>query len=342
LKQSSTSTISTFVVIPCYKVREHILGVIGGIGPEVDRILVVDDACPQSTGDFVRQRATDPRVQVLFNPKNLGVGGATIAGFKQALRDGADVIVKLDGDGQMDPRLIPFLIQPIRDGEADYTKGNRFFTPDSLNSMPLARLFGNAALSFVSKASSGYWDVMDPTNGFTAIQATALSLLPLDKIDNGYFFESDMLFRLNTIRAVIREMPMEAKYGSEKSNLKIYKVLGEFPVKHSVRFLKRIFYNYFLRDFNVCSIELVAGLVLSIFGLTYGSIHWYRSFTLNIATPTGTVMMAVLPIIIGFQLLLAAITLDVTNIPRSPLQRSLRNRVRNQDAVQPTKSVANL
>jgi dolichol-phosphate mannosyltransferase len=264
------------VVIPCFKVRDHIMGVIAKIGPQVHKIYVVDDRCPVGSGNFVRSECRDPRVTVLFNEKNLGVGGATMTGYARALTDECDIVVKLDGDGQMDPSLIPVLIAPLVNGDADYTKGNRFFSPENLEGMPTLRLVGNTALSFISKMSSGYWSVMDPTNGFTAIHATALSLLPLQKIDQRYFFESDILFRLNTIRAVVRDVPMKAVYADEESNLKIGKVLREFPIKHLKRVIKRLAYNYLLRDFNVCSLELLAGMIFLLFGVFFGGYQWYQ------------------------------------------------------------------
>lgn len=315
------------VVIPSYRVTAHVLDVIARIGPEVSKIYVVDDRCPEGSGKFVQERCSDPRVTVIFNPVNLGVGGATMAGYRQGLADRCDVLVKVDGDGQMDPALIPAFIAPIENGEADYTKGNRFFTLESLERMPGVRLFGNAILSFVSKASSGYWDVMDPTNGYTAIHRAALELIPLGKIDRGYFFESEMLFRLNTVRAVVREVPMQAIYAEEQSSLRIAKVIREFPTKYLRLFFKRIFYNYFLRDFNVCSIQLVSGLALLGWGISYGGYNWYKNAVAQVSTPLGTVMLAVLPIIIATQLLLSAVTLDVTNVPRIPLQRGRRRSV---------------
>jgi len=309
------------VVIPSFKVKSSILDVIERTGPEVDKIYVVDDCCPQESGAFVKHNCRDPRVTVIKNPKNLGVGGATMAGYQQALLDGCDIVVKLDGDGQMDPALIPGLIGPIIKGYADYTKGNRFFSLDNLDGMPPIRLFGNTVLSFVSKISSGYWSVMDPTNGFTAIHSAALSLLRLEKIDRGYFFESDMLFRLNTVRAVVQEVPMMAVYADEESSLRILKVIREFPLKYLSRFIKRLIYNYILRDFNACSVEGIAGILLLIFGTVFGGYHWYLSAVSNTSTPTGTVMLAVLPIILGVQLILAAVNLDVGNVPSLPLER---------------------
>src|SRR5438309_3118533 len=203
---------SIAVVIPSYRVSRHILGVLAALPPDVTRVYVVDDACPERSGRMVSERCSGTRVTVLQHEHNQGVGGAMVTGYRAALAGGADIIVKIDGDGQMDPALIPRLVQPILRGQADYVKGNRFHDLDHLRSMPRVRLFGNALLSLINKVASGYWNVMDPTNGFTAIQRTALEMLPLAKLDRGYFFESDMLFRLYTIRAVVRDLPMAAHY----------------------------------------------------------------------------------------------------------------------------------
>ncbi len=310
------------VVIPSYKVKKHILALIPEIGSEICKIYVVDDKCPENSGLFVQEHCKDPRVEVLFNEKNMGVGGAVKTGYKKALVDGIEVIVKLDGDGQMDPKLIPALIKKIEQGRADYVKGNRFYNIDTLMAMPKLRLFGNSMLSFINKFVNGYWNIMDPTNGFTAIHISAIKQLPLDKIENRYFFESDMLFRLGVARAVVADMPMDAKYADEVSNLSIRKVLFEFPPKYFVRFFKRIFYSYFLRDFNAASVELVLGFVFFIFGLSIGSYYWTQSIKTGISATSGTVMLAALPVILGMQLLLSALSFDIKNLPKEPLQEN--------------------
>ncbi len=310
--------------MPCYKVSRHIEGVLASIGDEVRIIVVVDDACPESTGQIVQQHCKDPRVSVEFLPHNLGVGGAVLAGYRRAIERGATVIVKLDGDGQMDPALIEQFVAPIAAGAADYTKGNRFFNLESLRSMPTARLFGNAVLSFISKLSSGYWKVMDPTNGYTAIDARVAAILPHEKIASRYFFESDMLFRLNTLQAVIRDIPMDAVYGNEQSNLRIKRVLLEFPAQHLVCFFKRIFYTYFLRDFNAASLHLLVGVFLLISGAVFGVAKWVHYSELNIPAPSGTVLLATIQIILGVQFLLAWTTYDVNCNPSDPVSSNLR------------------
>jgi glycosyltransferase involved in cell wall biosynthesis len=299
--------------------------VISGIGVEVWRIYVVDDACPDESGRFVEAHCSDKRVRVAFNDCNQGVGGAVISGYRAAIADGAQVIVKIDGDGQMDTSLIPAFVNPIIRGEADYTKGNRFFYLEEIRSMPKIRLFGNAVLSFMTKLSSGYWDLFDPTNGYTAIHADIASHLPLGKISPRYFFETDMLFRLNTLRAVVIDIPMDAKYGEEESNLKISKIIGEFLVKHARNLLKRIFYNYYLRDLSLASIELPLGIMLLLMGSVFGVYHWVESAREGVATPAGTVMLAALPILMGMQLVLAFLGTDITNVPSRTLHLNMRS-----------------
>ena len=309
------------VVIPCFKVREHILEVIGRIGPEVSRIYTVDDCCPENSGDFLELNCRDPRVRVIRNRQNEGVGGAVLVGYRQATADGLDVIVKIDGDGQMVPELLPLFVAPLLRGEADYTKGNRFYNIDDVRAMPAIRLIGNACLSFLTKFSSGYWNIFDPTNGFTAIHASIINALPLNKISKRYYFESDMLFRLNTIRAKVIDIPMRAIYSNEKSNMSLLKTLPEFLIHNVVNGSKRIFYNYFLRDFSIASLELVFGLILLVFGVIFGSAQWIIHVRQNTFASAGTVMLAVLPILAGLQLLISFINYDVMSVPSSPIHR---------------------
>ena len=249
-----------------------------------------------------------------------------MAGYRAAIAAGADVIVKVDGDGQMDPRLLPYFCAPIIEGRADYTKGNRFFDLTHIGHMPFTRIFGNAVLSFMAKISSGYWNIFDPTNGYTAISAQVAAYLPMDKISQRYFFETDMLFRLNTLRAVVSDVPMNALYGDEKSNLKISGIVGEFLFKHIRNFGKRIFYNYFLRDVTVATFELIAGSLLFSFGAIFGFVNWMAALYQQTYTPMGTIMLAALPVLAGLQLILAFLNYDIANVPSNPIFRSLSPR----------------
>ncbi len=311
------------VIIPSYRVAGSILDVLSRIGDECWRIYVVDDACPEKSGDLVEAECRDPRVRVLRNEQNLGVGGAVVRGYDAALEDEATILVKIDGDGQMAPELLPNFVRPILDGEADYTKGNRFHDLNRLNQMPLARVVGNAALTFMTKLSAGCWDIFDPTNGYTALHAEVARYLPRDLLSKRYFFETDMLFRLNIARAVVVDIPMNSKYGTEVSSLRIRRILPEFLINHTRNASKRLLYNYFLRDFSLASLELAIGMLLLTFGTVYGVTHWVSSYLAGVTTPAGTVMLAALPVVIGLQLLLAFVGFDIASTPKRPVHPAL-------------------
>jgi dolichol-phosphate mannosyltransferase len=325
---SGSAAVHIAVIIPCFNVRRHIEDVIGRIGPEVTRVYVVDDKCPEESGHHVLANVHDRRVTVLFHEANQGVGGATLTGMQQAAADGAHVLVKLDGDGQIDPALIPQIVAPILAGEADYAKGNRFYFPAWVQPMPRTRLIGNALLSFLTKMSSGYWDIFDPTNGFVAIHAGVLGEISPEKVSRRFFFESDMLFRLNILQAVVRDVPMRAHYGDEVSNLRISRVISYFLLGHLKNTVKRIFYSYFLRDFGPGSLFLPMGILFVLFGAVFGTFAWIEAARANQAATTGTVMLATLPIITGVQFLLSFLAIDMGRIPRYPRQRQLRQAAR--------------
>jgi dolichol-phosphate mannosyltransferase len=310
-QQSTTRPVKIAVVIPAYKVEKHLTQLLHQIGPEVSAIIIVDDACPSHSGINASGEVKDDRIHVVRHETNLGVGGAVKSGYKKALELGMDVVVKIDGDGQMDPSLILNLVAPILHGEAEYSKGNRFFDVGSLSSMPKLRIFGNLVLSFYSKLSSGYWSIFDPNNGFTAIRASKLRLLPLEKISNRYFFESDMLFQLGLLSSIVADVPMDSKYGTEKSNLRITRVLFEFPYKHSRNATKRIFYNYFLRDFSIASIELLLGMGLTLFGAIYGLSNYLHYRSIGEFTPTGTQIVVAMSVLSGLQFLLGFLAIDM-------------------------------
>jgi dolichol-phosphate mannosyltransferase len=311
------------VVIPCYRVTKQILAVLQRIGPEVSHIYVVDDACPDGSGALVEREARDARVTVLRNEFNLGVGGAVMRGYRAAIDDGCDCIVKIDGDGQMHPELLPGFVAPILAGRADYTKGNRFYHIDDVMEMPRVRLFGNAVLSFMNKMSSGYWNIFDHTNGYTAISAPLAAALPFDKIARRYFFESDLLFRIGLLQALVEDIPMRSVYADEHSNLRISNVLPRFLGGHMRNLFKRIVYDYFLRDFSVASVELILGLSMVVFSLVFGGASWWESLSQGKTASSGTVMLSALPAILGLQMLLSFLNYDVRKGTRTTISLRL-------------------
>lgn len=308
------------VIIPAYRVSETITSVIDSIPQEIEHIIVVDDACPESSGK-IAEGLNRTNLIVLYHKENQGVGGAVITGYKKALELGCDIAIKMDGDGQMDPACIGDLIEPLISDRADYTKGNRFRDFKALKSMPKVRLFGNSILSFLVKFSSGYWNIMDPTNGFTAIHRRVLERLNLQRISRRFFFESDMLINLNIINAVVLDVPVPARYGKEKSSLNITKVLFQFPPKILKGLIKRIFLKYFLYDFNMASVYILVGLPMFMLSVIFGIKEWIESIVTGVPRTAGTIMLIALPIIVSFQMLLQAIQIDIASVPKKNANR---------------------
>lgn len=317
---------SIAVIIPCYQVHKTIEQVIGSIPSFVSKIICVDDKCPGRSGEFIKKNISDPRVIVLFNEKNLGVGGAVKNGISyvlEVLENNIDIIIKLDGDGQMDTSLMHKLILPIIQNKADYCKGNRFYSPDYVQKMPLARLFGNAILSFMTKFSTGAWHVFDPTNGYVAMHTKVAKQIPWDKMADSYFFETDIIFRLCLLRAVICDVPMPAIYEDEESYLKINKIIPQFLYGHFKIFFKRIIYLYFLRGFSLGSISIMVAPLMMTFGVIFGLRAWHLSCKTGITASAGTVMLSALPIIMAIHLIVLFWQEDMNQRSYSPLHVDL-------------------
>ncbi len=303
------------VVIPAYRVAAFIANVLSRIPAEVSTIIVVDDASPDDL-QAVLARERDPRLVVLRHEVNRGVGGAMKTGFRKALELGADIVVKVDGDGQMDPGLIPRFIEPIVSGDADFTKGNRFDDLSVIRHMPLVRRLGNLALSFLVKLASGYWRLFDPCNGYVAIRGSVLRRVNLERLSDRYFLEISLLCEAYFARAVLLDIPMQPVYAGETSSLSPVGSAFSFAPRLMQRALYRMFMSYFMRDFNVVSVFLTSGIPLMIFGVTWSAAQWLHTYRTNTPATTGTVMIGMLPIVLGFQLLLQALVLDVGNEPK--------------------------
>ena len=269
-------------VIPCFRVKRHILGVLAAMPRSVDRIYVVDDGCPEGSGDAVEAGCTDPRVRVLRHERNRGVGAATLTGYRAALADGANVIVRLDGDGQMDPTLIPRLVAPDRRRRSRLHQGQSLLRAGGLRAMPPLRLVGNvdplvreqALLRLLERLRSHQRLHRDPRRG--AAPASARQAV-------GRRGSSSPTCCSASARSArwCCDVPMPARYGDEESSLVVRRVIGGFAWKHLANAAKRIFYSYYLRNFNIASIEIVLGIPLIAFGAWIGVTRWYDGYLHN-------------------------------------------------------------
>lgn len=314
------------VVIPSFRAAATIGAVLRAIGPEVERIYVVDDGCPDSTGERALRDHEDPRIAVLHNPRNLGVGGAMKRGYAQALADGAEIVVKLDADGQMDPRHIPRLIAPILEGEADYSKGNRLAperlmpsgsAPRALSAMPPARRAGNMAFSVLHRAATGYWRIGDPANGYTAVHARALERIGIEALADCFFFETDMLFRLNLIDAVVADVPLPACYPGSGSSLRLRRVAPRFAFMTASRLVRRLRAKYFAGRWNLGSVKLAAAMAM--IAAAAGLAGWRWLEMMSGRSGFGAAGAATACLLLGLGLLAAAGLYDARRTAREPL-----------------------
>ena len=303
------------VVIPAYNVAAHIDAVLRGLPDFVDAVTVVNDGSTDGTAAAV-QATSDQRVTLLESPANEGVGGAMVRGFRHALAQGEGIIVKMDGDGQMDPADLPRLLEPIVDGRCEYAKGNRFLRSRELDIMPRARLAGNFVLTFLTKLASGYWNVFDPQNGYLAIASGTLRLLDLDRLSRRYFFENDMLINLNIFDARVHDVAMPSRYGDERSSMRLARILCSFPYHLFHGYWYRFYRKHVLRDFSPVALFMLTGLPLLAWGTGFGAYTWVQSWLHVQFASAGTVMLSVLPFLVGFELVLQALVLEIRDTPR--------------------------
>lgn len=320
------------VVVPAYNEAAQILDVLTTIPECVQTVVVVDDGSTDDTLELVESmELVDPRIELIRHDTNRGVGAAMVTGFRRALKLGAEIVVKMDADGQMSAGDLPTLVQPLLDGRGDFAKGNRFRDFAALETMPPLRRMGNLVLSFFTKAAVGYWNCFDPCNGYVAIRGDVLESLPLERLQDSFFFETSLLAELNLLNAVVVDVPMAARYGAETSHLSIRKVLREFPGRLARCLVRRLWLKNFMYDFSMQSVYLLAGMLLAGGGIGYGGIHWLTYAWAGIGAPTGTVVIPAMMIILGFQSLLSAVNEDIRRVPTEPLWRRLsRNGNRTQ------------
>jgi dolichol-phosphate mannosyltransferase len=311
------------IVIPCYKVSDKIISVLHSIPGFCRAIYIVDDCCPNQDLKEICSNYHDIRVQYLYNSTNLGVGGATLRGMNAAFKNGADIVIKIDGDGQMDPKLLHNFIDPIKHGTADYVKGNRFNSIEAIKLMPINRIFLNLIVTIFSKISSGYWNILDPTNGYISISSETFERLNIKNISNRYFFESDMLLNLYLISAVVIDFPIKALYFDEKSNIKVLENIFVFSYGYLKNLITRLFFIYILRDFGFAALYLIFSVTLISLGVIFGLSQWIHYYQLNVQASAGTVMLCALPVILGLQLFIAFLAIDFQNIPKTPITKKL-------------------
>lgn len=299
------------VVVPAYNEEILIKDTITSVPDYIDRIYAVNDCSTDKTAEIVEALAKDDqRIRCINHEKNGGVGAAIITGYRRALEDQMDVIAVMAGDNQMDPAILKSFLDPIIEGKADYTKGNRLLSPGFRKGMSSWRYFGNSVLTFLTKVSSGYWQMVDPQNGYTVVSSEALEKIDLDSVYPRYGYCNNMLCKLNVQGLRVMDINHPARYGNEKSKIRY----GSYIVKVSnlllSDFLWRLKMKYTVMGFHPLVFFYLFGVALSILGLLGGLYSLYYKFILS-----GPIfekgILALLTFIMGVQFLLFAMIFDM-------------------------------
>ena len=302
------------VSIPAYNEEKLIAKTVTTLPDFVDLAVVVDDASTDRTSEVVRG-LKDPRVFLERNDENHGIGYTVIRGYKRALAEGAEILCHMPGDAQCDPAYLHVLIDAVLDDKCDYAKANRFFHRDALTAMPLFRRLGNILLSILTKFATGYYSVSDTQNSYSAIRAETLKRVDLDSISPRYEYENSSLLHFGLANVRVKDIPVPAIYGEEESGIRWVPFLSRTSWVLFKGFNRRIFEKYVLYSFHPIALFLFFGVLLSLWGIGFGTYVAIDSIGEKTAT-TGTVMLAVLPFLMGFQLLVSAIVLDIQNEPK--------------------------
>lgn len=302
------------ISIPAYNEEKLIARTIQTLPEWVDLAVVVDDASTDRTSEVVRE-LNDPRVILLRNEENHGIGYTVIRGYKRAMEEGADILCLMAGDAQCDPAYLHSLIDAVLNGECEYAKANRFFHREDLKAMPAFRRFGNVVMSIVTKFATGYYSMSDSQNSYSAARAETLKRVDLDDISPRYEFENSQWLHFSLANVKIKDIPVPAVYGEEESTIPMVSFVSRALRVMFRGFFRRIWEKYVLYSFHPIALFLFFGSIMLLWSLVFGS--WVAIDSLGDETAsTGTVMLVVLPFLMGFQLVLSAIVLDIQAEPK--------------------------
>jgi glycosyltransferase involved in cell wall biosynthesis len=300
------------VIVPAYNEEKLIAKVLETVPSFIDHIVVVDDASSDRTGEVVKaHQEEDSRIVYLRHPGNEGVGGAIVTGYKWARDNEIFISVVMAGDAQMDPGDLPKLLNPVVDGQVDYSKGNRLFTGRAWRVIPKTRYLGNAVLSFLTKIASGYWHVADSQSGYGAVNLEVLKTIDLDSVYKRYGMPNDFLVKLNVYQFRVRDVPVNPIYGiGERSGIRIYRVVFTLSLLLLKLFLWRLKEKYVIRDFHPLVLFYLLGFILSPIGVVFGC--YLLIFRLFIGTVAATsALFAAFFAISGLQSLFFAMWFDM-------------------------------
>ena len=299
------------VVVPAFNEEKLIGQTLDTIPGYITRIYAIDDASTDRTSEIIQEYIKkDPRIVHIRHDTNVGVGAAIVAGYKRALTDGMEIAVVMAGDNQMDPAYLPNLLDPIIYRQADYTVGNRLLSPEFRKEMSKWRFFGNAILTLFTKIASGYWQMMDPQNGYTAISRRALERVDLNTVYTRYGYCNDLLVRLNVAGLKVRNVPHPARYGEEVSGIRYRTYISRLSGLLFMDFLWRMKTKYIILNFHPLVFFYLFGSIITLMSILGGLFALYEKLAMGNSLFIPGILMLLL-FIMGMMLVLFAMLFDM-------------------------------
>lgn len=307
--------LETAVVIPCYNEEKMITQTIKKIPEYIDHIIAVNDASTDNTiGVLNKLKKQYSKLIIVDNKVNQGVGGALIAGYDYAIKNTkATAIGIVAGDDQFDSSYLKSMLDDFIDQSADYVKASRFFHREAFKTMPKYRQFGNIFISLLTKFSTGYYSITDITNGCGWLRREIIEKVDFSIVEKRYDYETSMLTALSIANAKVIDHAVPAHYGDEKSTIKLIPTAWRNLKAVWKGFWRRIYYKYVLYGFHPVALFLFTGMFFLIISLLLAIFLLYIKLFAHQSPTAGSVMLAVLPFILGIQLTLTALTIDVSN-----------------------------
>jgi glycosyltransferase involved in cell wall biosynthesis len=306
------------LVIPAYREEKLIGRTLEAVPALFDRVFVVDDCSPDGQAEVVREKAkTDRRIVLLQHATNQGPGAGIITGYRRSAEEGIELTVVVGGDNQMDLGQVTQFLDPLIEGKADYSKGNRFLLqeiPRTLQLMPRVRLLANWIITALTKIASGYFKLMDVVDGYTAITRRAIAVIDWDRAWRGYGYPMDFLVRLNGYGFKVVDVPRRAIYtpGERQSQIKGFRYAFRVSPMLIRDFFWRLSFKYMYRDFHPLVFFYFSGLVLVPSGLLGGGyLVWNKLFSDGAGVSAPRAILVALALISGFQFLLFAMLFDM-------------------------------
>lgn len=302
------------LILPALNEEQLIIPTIERVPEIVDKIFVINDGSTDKTVELVLQKQkADPRIELVNHPRNLGLGQAVITGYLAAAAAGYEYIVVAGADNQMPLELIPALLDPLVERRADYAKGNRFARREGdFARMPKIRFLANTLLSFITKIASGYYQIYDVVDGFTAITREAVAGIDWSRAWKYYGYPMDFLIRLNTAGFKVIDVPRPAIYlpGVRQSQIKGLRYAFKVSPMIVRGFFRRLWQKYFIHNFHPLFFFYLAGVTLFPLGVLYSIYLVINKLTIDTVTG-GKAVFAALLLIFGFQSLLFAMWFDM-------------------------------